>query len=98
MILIEKVILLTSFFVLFKIIFYCLYGKIILEMKQCRVGLFELPGVKFDTAVDAKLLDQMIKWSEQNHCGTCINDKLWSFRNEQQRDWFIIRWEESSNK
>jgi hypothetical protein len=34
----------------------------------------------------------MIAWAEENHCGFCAGPRLWSFKTEAQRDWFILRW------
>ena len=63
-----------------------------LAMEPCKVGLFELPGLKFNQTLETELIEQMKSWSEQNKCGTYMTNYLWSFRNEHQRDWFILRW------
>jgi hypothetical protein len=34
----------------------------------------------------------MMAWCKENHCGFCAGPRLWSFKNEAQRDWFILRW------
>lgn len=64
-------------------------------MNKVSVGLFELPGLSFEKSLDPKKLEEMESWSKENHCGQRMTDKLWSFKNEQQRDWFILRWSES---
>ena len=64
----------------------------LLGMQTCEVGLFRLPGLTFDIPLEQELIDQMRDWSEKNKCGTYMTNRLWSFRNERQREWFIIRW------
>ncbi len=68
----------------------------IMQMKICQVGLFKMPGLKFtkDQLTDS-LLAEMVQWSKENTCGIYMSDQLWSFRNEKQRDWFILRWTDS---
>jgi hypothetical protein len=34
----------------------------------------------------------MMDWVKENHCGFCAGPRLWSFKTEAQRDWFILRW------
>jgi hypothetical protein len=68
------------------------------EVKQqkyefCKVGLFELPGVVYDK--DALTTDEheaMVAWALENKCGKPMTDRLWSFKTEAQRDWFVLRW------
>ena len=40
------------------------------------------------------LRDEMVAWSEQSNCGMLMNDRLWSFMSESQRDWFLLRFSE----
>lgn len=62
-------------------------------MEPCEVGLFRLPGLSFKkTSIPSELQEQMQLWADENKCGTCLTEYLWSFRNEHQRDWFILRW------
>ena len=66
---------------------------ITLSMEPCEVGLFRLPGLSFKKIkVPDELQEQMQSWALENNCGTCLTEYLWSFRNEHQRDWFILRW------
>lgn len=62
-------------------------------MKTCEVGLFKLPGIVFE---QGQLTDQQIidiaKWSEETRCGKQMSNTLWSFKNEKQRDMFLLRW------
>ena len=62
------------------------------ELKQVKVGLFKLPGLTFPKDPEESILEEMMHWCEDNHCGTCMGPRLWSFKNEAQRDWFILRW------
>jgi len=62
-------------------------------MEQCSVGMFNLPGLKFEKGqIPITLHEEMSAWAKENHCGTPMNEWLWSFKNEGQRDWFILRW------
>jgi len=64
-------------------------------MESCKVGMFKLPGLKFPKGfLPEDLLLEMHAWCNENNCGTCMADdgSLWSFRNEKQREWFILRW------
>ena len=62
-------------------------------MEPCEVGLFRLPGLSLKkTTIPNELQEQMQLWADENKCGTCLTEYLWSFRNEHQRDWFILRW------
>jgi hypothetical protein len=64
-------------------------------MKQVKVGLFNLPGIKFEKdSLSEELHQEMLEWSKEHKCGTQMNEWLWSFKNEKQRDWFILRWYE----
>jgi len=70
-----------------------------LNMESCEVGLFKLPGLKFEKGiVPEEMHTEMIAWSKENNCGTSMNEWLWSFKNEKQREWFILRWSDEVNK
>jgi hypothetical protein len=61
-------------------------------MKHVQVGMWKLPGITFPKDVAPEVIDEMVAWTTENHCGTCMGPGFWSFRNEAQRDWFILRW------
>ena len=64
-------------------------------MEACKVGMFQLPGIKFPKGfLPEDLLLEMQIWCKENKCGGSMTDdgSLWSFRNEGQREWFILRW------
>lgn len=66
-------------------------------MVQC--GLFKLPGLSFDKEeMTDELRDEMIEWSVSSKCGIFMTDRLWSFKNEGHRDFFILRWTDQINK
>jgi hypothetical protein len=54
--------------------------------------MFNLPGLSFAEDPAPQLVDEMMAWAKENHCGFCSNPRLWSFRSEAQRDWFVLRW------
>lgn len=55
--------------------------------------MFNLPGLKFEKEQIPPELDLEIQaWAQENNCGMQMNEWLWSFKNEAQRDWFILRW------
>ena len=62
-------------------------------MKTCEVGLFKLPGIVFE---QGRLTEQQISaianWCEETHCGKQMTNTMWSFKNEKQRDMFLLRW------
>lgn len=69
-----------------------------MEFKKCEVGLFRLPGISIDaeTTTDEHL-DEIAAWSESTHgVGKRMTPTLWSFKSENQRDWFIIKWFDGS--
>jgi hypothetical protein len=54
--------------------------------------MFRLPGVLLDVEQWTKEeLEEMDTWGAANG-GKKMTDKLWSFRSEAKRDWFILRW------
>jgi hypothetical protein len=66
-----------------------------MKFERCEVGMFKMPGLTIDKETfDAELHQQQVVWAEENNCGKALTEYLWSFRNEKQRDWFILRWYE----
>lgn len=64
-------------------------------MKHVSVGMFKLPGLSFDRdEMNDDLRDEMVNWSESSNCGIFMTDRLWSFKNEGHRDFFLLRWAE----
>ena len=69
------------------------------NMETCEVGLFRLPGLKFDKDyIPEDMHTEMVKWAKENNCGTAMNNWLWSFKTEAQREWFILRWTDELSK
>lgn len=63
------------------------------NMENCEVGLFRLPGIKFEkNSLPPELIQEMEDWCEQNNCGKKMNDWLWSFKKEKYRTMFVLRW------
>ena len=63
------------------------------SMENCEVGMFRLPGIKFEKhSLPPELVKEMEEWCEQNHCGKKMNDWLWSFKKEKHRTLFVLRW------
>jgi hypothetical protein len=61
--------------------------------EMCNVGLFNLPGIVYDK--DALSLEEhaeRVAWSTEFKCGKPMTDRLWSFKTEAHRDWFILKW------
>jgi len=63
-----------------------------IELKNVKVGMFNLPGLSFPKDPTPEIVEEMIAWTKENHCGYCAGPSLWSFKSEAQRDWFILRW------
>lgn len=71
-----------------------------MKMKTCEVGMFRLPGIIIEdddgedvTAVSEAELKEMEDWCNSEFgTGMRMTDRLFSFRKESQRDWFILRW------
>ena len=62
-------------------------------MKNVEVGMFKLPGILLkDVKMPEELVQEMEAWAKENNCGTLMGPGLWSFRNEGQREWFVLRW------
>jgi hypothetical protein len=68
-------------------------------MEHVKVGMWRLPGITFkaDKLGDG-VEDEMVAWAKENKCGACMGPGFWSFKNEAQRDWFILRWIDSIPK
>ncbi len=66
----------------------------ILQMTQCEVGVFKLPGIVFDSdEITPELHQEMVEWSNSDHgVGKNHTELLWSFKTPAQRDWFILKW------
>ena len=63
------------------------------KFTTCEVGMFRLPGIVFEKgALTNAQHNEMVKWAEENNCGKPMTDVLWSFKSEQKRSWFILRW------
>lgn len=65
--------------------------------KTCEVGLFRLPGIVIeaeeDETIDENKIKEMEEWCNSEFgTGMRMTDRLFSFRKESQRDWFILRW------
>jgi hypothetical protein len=65
--------------------------------KTCEVGMFRLPGivieVEEDETIDENKIKEMEEWCNSEFgTGMRMSGKLFSFRKESQRDWFILRW------
>ena len=68
-------------------------------MNHVKVGMWKLPGITFkEDKLNTTLAEEMVAWAKENHCGTCMGPGFWSFRNEKQRDWFILRWSDKLPK
>jgi hypothetical protein len=69
-------------------------------LKTCEVGMFRLPGIVVEdeddedaTPVTEEQLKEMEEWCNSEFgTGMRMTDRLFSFRKESQRDWFILRW------
>jgi hypothetical protein len=66
-------------------------------LKTCEVGMFRLPGLTVEAEEEETITEEQLKEMEE-WCngefgkGMRMTDKLFSFRKESQRDWFILRW------
>ena len=62
-------------------------------MENCEVGPFRLPGLSFERGeLPDELLLEMQAWAEAEGVGMSMTDRLWSFKKEAHREWFILRW------
>jgi hypothetical protein len=65
--------------------------------KQCEVGMFRLPGIiveaEKDETISEERLKEMEDWCNSEFgTGMRMTERLFSFRKESQRDWFILKW------
>lgn len=65
--------------------------------KTCEVGMFRLPGIVVEAEEEENITEVQLKemedWCNSEFgTGMRMSDKLFSFRKESQRDWFILRW------
>jgi hypothetical protein len=68
-----------------------------MKIVNCEVGMFRLPGVIIEAEEDETITEDQIKQMEdwcnsEFGTGMRMTDKLFSFRKESQRSWFILRW------
>lgn len=71
-----------------------------MKLKTCEVGMFRLPGIVIEDddnedaiPVSEIHLKEMEDWCNSEFGkGMRMTDRLFSFRKESQRDWFILRW------
>ena len=66
-------------------------------LKTCEVGMFRLPGITIEAEEEETITEEQLKemadWCQSEFgTGMRMTDKLFSFRKESQRDWFILRW------
>lgn len=66
-------------------------------LKQCEVGMFRLPGILIEAEEEETITEEQLKEME-DWCnsefgkGMRMTERLFSFRKESQRSWFILRW------
>jgi hypothetical protein len=66
-------------------------------LKTCEVGMFRLPGITVEAEEEETITEDQLKEMEE-WCnsefgkGMRMTERLFSFRKESQRDWFILRW------
>lgn len=68
-----------------------------MKLKTCEVGMFRLPGIIIEADEEEVITEEQLKemedWCNSEFgTGMRMTDKLFSFRKESQRDWFILRW------
>ena len=62
-------------------------------MENCEVGMFRLPGLVFEKGqLPPELLEEMVAWANAEGVGMSMTDRLWSFKKESHREWFILKW------
>ncbi len=65
-------------------------------LKTCEVGMFRLPGITIEAeeeTITEEQLKEMEDWCNSEFGkGMRMTERLFSFRKESQRDWFILRW------
>jgi hypothetical protein len=68
-----------------------------MKLKTCEVGMFKLPGIIIEADENETITEEQLKEME-DWCnsefgkGMRMTERLFSFRKESQRDWFILRW------
>ncbi len=68
-------------------------------MENCEVGPFRLPGIAFDKGeLPPELNEEMIAWARAEGVGMSMTERLWSFKKEAHREWFVLRWSDSIPK
>lgn len=68
-------------------------------MKQVEVGPFRLPGLVFEKEqISPELLEEMQAWAKAEGVGMSMTERLWSFKKEAHREWFVLRWSDSIPK
>jgi len=72
-----------------------------MKLTKCEVGMFKLPGILIEnddddehkTSVTEEQLKEMEDWCNSEFGkGMRMTERLFSFRKESQRDWFVLRW------
>ena len=68
-----------------------------MKLQTCEVGMFRLPGIVIEAEEDETITEEQLKEMEEwcnSEFGTGMRmtDRLFSFRKESQRDWFVLRW------
>lgn len=71
-----------------------------MKLKTCEVGMFRLPGIIVENGdeedspdITEEQLTEMEDWCNSEFgTGMRMTGRLFSFRKESQRDWFILRW------
>ena len=66
-------------------------------LKTCEVGMFRLPGITIEAEEEETITEEQLKemedWCNSEFgTGMRMTERLFSFRKESQRDWFILRW------
>lgn len=68
-------------------------------MENCEVGPFRLPGIVFEQdELPSDLNEEMIAWAKAEGVGMSMTERLWSFKKEAHREWFILRWSDDISK
>ena len=63
------------------------------KLATCRVGMFNLPGVKVDLEqYSQEDVKEMLSWAKDNGAYIVEERGLFSWKSEAKRDWFILRW------
>lgn len=63
------------------------------KWELCEVGMFRLPGIAYEKgALTEAEWQERVEWAKTCNCGKPLTDRLFSFRNQKQRDMFILRW------